>query len=83
MTNTKLIERIQKLADECQREHPETSVHLAVVGNALVHPAIMQAVNAALLPVAQTLAASHESVRITSVVIEDATNNTKDKNEQN
>ena len=71
MTNTKLIERIQKLADECQREHPETSVHLAVVGNALVHPAIMQAVNVALLPVAQKLAASHESVKITQVVIED------------
>ena len=81
MTTHKLIEKIRQLSDDCQKDHPATAVHLAVVSNALVHPAIMQAVSSALLPVAQTLSAAHESVKITQVVIEDQ--KPKDKNEQN
>ena len=70
MTNAKLMERIKALSDDCAATHAATSVHLAVVANGLAHPAIMQAVNESLLPVAQRLAAAHTTVQITSVVIE-------------
>ena len=75
MTNTKLSREINELAAKCAKSHPHTSVHLSVVGNALaLGPQVVQAVSSLLRPAAESMAAAHESVKISQIVIEDGNN---------
>ena len=70
MTDEKLRDRLQRLADECQASHPAVSAQLATIQAAVTvgGPAI-GAISQAILPVANMLATVCESNKIFNDIV--------------